>query len=166
MSSLLVSDSGPLIVFAIAGLIPQLMQLRGSVLVPKAVLQECLVRPAKPGYREIQEALKAGHLLEIESAPNLITSHSSTNLGDGELAVLSLCKSNDYIAVIDEVRARKLAKLMGIRYVGSGGLLLELKRAKLVSAIKPILDVWAAHDYFISSAIRNSLLEIAQETEI
>jgi uncharacterized protein len=169
---LLVSDSGPLIVFAIAGLLPTLRELRGPVLVPSAVLRECLARPAKPGVREIDEALQCGVLVEtlVEAVDQAQSKRkgekdlrASSNLGDGEIEVLSVCKSNNYIAVIDEVRARKVAKLMKIKVVGSGGLLLELKRAGLIVAIQPVLDVWARHDYFIAPAIRAELLRLAQE---
>jgi predicted nucleic acid-binding protein len=163
---LLVSDSGPLIVFAIAGLLPALGQLRGPLLVPSAVLNECLARPSKPGVSEIRNALINGSLLEIQPSSTHDTLRSDSALGQGEIAVLSICKAKGYIAVIDEVRARKLAKFMQINYVGSGGLLLELKRAKIIAEIKPVLDTWAAHDYFISDAIRGSLLTIAQELEL
>ena len=164
--SLLVSDSGPLIVFAIAGLLPVLKNLRGALLVPTAVLHECLLRPAKPGVREIQDALAQGCLIEMQADASLTPIDSAANpgnLGEGEIAVLSACKAYGYIAIIDEVRARRLAKFMNITYVGSGGLLLELNRVGLLSAIRPTLDLWAQHDYFISPSIRQSLLGIAQE---
>jgi uncharacterized protein len=171
---ILVSDSGPLIVFAIAELLPLLSQLRGPLIAPSAVLHECLARPAKPGVREIQEALRQGFLVEIQSDAALLEPHrtvtehpealpSFVGLGEGEIAVLSICKKYDYIALIDEVRARKVAQLMGVELVGSGGLLLELKRAGVLAAIKPVLEIWARHDYFIAQSVRHSLLRLAQE---
>jgi uncharacterized protein len=164
--SLLVSDSGPLIVFAIASLLPILKNLRGPLVVPSAVLNECLLRPAKPGVREIQDALAQGCLIEMQPDASIAALDSAANLGnlgEGEIAVLSACKALGYIAIIDEVRARRLAKFMKITHVGSGGLLLELKRTGLITSIRPTLDLWAQHDYFISPSIRQSLLEIAQE---
>jgi uncharacterized protein len=164
-----------LIVFAIAELLPALRELRGPLIVPSEVLHECLVRPAKPGVREIHEGLRDGFLVEIQADATIVEPAqvftqntkalpSVSNLGEGEIAVLSICKRFDYIAVIDEVRARKVAKLMGVKLVGSGGLLLELKRAGLVAAIKPVLEIWARHDYFIAQAVRHSLLRLAQES--
>lgn len=126
-------------------------------------MNESWLRPAKPGVREIQEALAQGFLKEVEIDTTSIELRPKSNLGDGELAVLSICQANDYVAVIDEVRARKLARLMDIKLVGSGGLLLELKRSNLIYAVKPILDLWAQHDYFISNAMSLSILKIARE---
>lgn len=59
------------------------------------------------------------------------------NLGNGESEVLSWSlKYNEYVAVIDDMAARKCAKALNIRHIGTAGLLLLAYRNGLIGSLK------------------------------
>ena len=63
------ADTGPLIALAVMDLLPVLRALFNSVLVPPAVVMECLNDLSKPMADRIGEAL-ANRLLEEQSVTN------------------------------------------------------------------------------------------------
>lgn len=160
---LLVADAGPLIVLGLADLLAPVAQLHGPLAVPAAVLAECLERPSLPGAAQIQVALAQGHLQAVlDGTPNA-PGNLLHGLGAGELAVLAYAQTHGLTALVDERRARRTAQRLGIGLIGSGALLVGLKRATLVPSVGAMLDVWAAHGYFVADAVRAALLAAAGE---
>lgn len=160
---LLVADAGPLIVLGVADLIARVAQLYGPLAVPAAVVAECLERPGLPGADPIRSALVARHLLPVLDATPDAPRNLLHGLGAGESAVLAYAQAHGLTALIDERRARRTAQRLGIPLIGSGALLVALKRAASIPSVGAVLDTWAAHGYFVAAAVRNALLVAAQE---
>ena len=160
---LLVADAGPLIVLGLAGLLAPVAQLHGALAVPAAVLAECLERPSLPGAAQIQAALADGYLQPVLDGKPLVQASSVHGLGAGELAVLAYAQAHGLTALVDERRARSTAQRMGIRIVGSGALLVALKRATLIPSVGAVLDAWATHGYYVAGTVRAALLTAAGE---
>ncbi len=160
---LLVADAGPLIVLGLADLLALVAQLHGPLAVPAAVLAECLERPSLPGAAQIQDALAHGHLQPVLDGKPSAPGNLLHGLGAGELAALAYAKTHGLTALVDERRARRTVQRLGIRLVGSGALLVALKRAACISSVGAVLDVWAAHGYFVADTVRAALLAAAGE---
>lgn len=160
---LLVADAGPLIVLGLADLLAPAAQLHGPLAVPAAVLAECLERPSLPGAPQIQAALADGHLLAVLDGRPLADKALLHGLGAGESTVLAYAQAHGLTALVDERRARRAAQRLGIRLIGSGALLVALKRAALIPSVKGVLDGWASHGYFVAAAVRDALLAAAGE---
>lgn len=160
---LLVADAGPLIVLGLADLLSPAARLHGPLAVPAAVLAECLERPSLPGAPQIQAALAHGHLQTVlDGTPH---AHDALlhGLGAGELAVLAYAQAHGLTALIDERRARRTAQRLGIGLIGSGAVVVALKRAAVIPSVKAVLDVWATHGYLVAAAVRDALLAAAGE---
>ena len=160
---LLVADAGPLIVLGLADLLAPVAQLHGPLVVPAAVVAECLERPSLPGAAQIQAALAHGHLQPVLDGRTDAHGTLLHGLGAGELAVLAYAQTHGLTALVDERRARRTAQRLGIRLVGSGALLVALKRAALIPSVGAVLDIWAAHGYFVAATVRTALVAAAGE---
>jgi uncharacterized protein len=87
-------------------------------------------------------------------------------LGQGELKAMALYKTlhADYL-LLDDKRARKIAKLNNINITGSQGILLLAKHKGLISQIKPFLDRLRDSGIYVSEHIIQRTLQLANETE-
>jgi predicted nucleic acid-binding protein len=163
LKTLLVADAGPLIALAVAQALPQAAS-HFRLLVPQAVLTECLADAAAPGSQIIAQLNQSGHFQVV--AHHLIEPLDlayAQGLGSGEVAVLGYALQQGFTALIDERRARQVAKNLGIARVGSGAILLALKQQGQLPSIRAALDAWAAHGYYVSAGLRAELLRRADE---
>jgi predicted nucleic acid-binding protein len=87
-----------------------------------------------------------------------------TDLGPGETQALMLAlELGEAIVVIDDALARQVAETSGIHLTGTLGLLLDAKRAGLVTAVSPLLDKLQALRFYLAPHTRTAILELAQE---
>lgn len=160
---LLVTDAGPLIALAIANVLPAVLQ-RFTLLVPQAVLDECLADTYAPGAVSIAGLAPRFTLIPNALIAPLDAAYSS-GLGSGEAAVLSYAAQHKHVALVDERRARRVARRLHVPVVGSGSVLLALKSQGLLGSIRPALAAWSAHGYFVSPQLQIELLKRAGETD-
>jgi predicted nucleic acid-binding protein len=87
------------------------------------------------------------------------------NLGDGESEALSWAYANDgdYHAVVDDNAARRCAKTMGIKFLGTGGILILAKKKDLIESVTVALDKLKKAGLYISDEIVDLLKEKANE---
>ena len=160
---LLVVDAGPLIALAVAGVLPLVLK-QFELCVPQAVLDECLTDPYAPGAVLIREFSScAGFSFLSDKEINKLDSAYLMGLGSGEIAVLSYAHQHNKVALLDERRARRIARQLGVSVVGSGAVLLALKKSGAVASIRPALVAWQVHGYFLSAALQRQLLVAAGE---
>lgn len=67
--------------------------------------------------------------------------------------------------LIDDKRARKVARLNNIEIIGSQGVLLFAKQKGLIKKIKPLLDKLRTSDIHISQRLIKKTLLLANETK-
>jgi hypothetical protein len=79
-------------------------------------------------------------------------------LDAGELAALAMALRSHAGLLIDEARGRREAAKLGIKVVGVCGLLLFAKREGWVAEVAPLLDRLHISGYYISPALRESVL--------
>lgn len=160
---LLVTDAGPLIALAVADVLQITLQ-RFDLLVPQAVLDECLSDSYAPGAAPIAEACRQLQLTVVpDAAITQLDAAYAMGLGSGEAAVLSYAAQHGQVALIDERRARRIAQRLGVRVVGSGAVLLALKSQGLIASVQPVLAAWQAHGYYLSPKLQSELLARAGE---
>lgn len=165
-TTLLVTDAGPLIALAVADVLPQTISLYKTLWVPQAVIDECTATPDAPGAAVIRAALsgkRPGLTLIAESEIATLDPAYAQGLGSGEVAVLAYAAQHGHIALIDDRRARAIAQRLNIITVGSGAMLLALKANGRIDSIRPALEAWQAHGYFVAPAIVGELLRRAGE---
>ena len=123
MTSNVVTDAGPLMVFSKLNALHLLRQLYQRVLVPLTVYEETVEKGTQQGFEDARRLrLFLQHnqweLIEVHNIPATI--HSAT-LDRGEKEAIALALSQSAILLIDEERGREIARQQGLTVRGSLG---------------------------------------------
>lgn len=158
---ILVADSSALVALALCDGLVLLDALFDEVKVPRSVLDEVIVE-GKPAARKLESYL-VDKMIDVEVDSPIWT---PSGLGKGELDAMNLCKSvhADFF-LVDDRRARKVARLNDIAITGSLGILLLAKHNRLIPKVKPFLDRLKTSDIRISESIAREIMALAQECQ-
>lgn len=156
---LIVADSSALVALALCNGLELLDRLFEQVRVPQAVYDEVIVE-GKPAAQMLQAYLQ-GKVVPVPLENVVIT---GAGLGRGEIEAMALYKSMraDYL-LIDDNRARKVARLNHVRITGSQGVLLLAKHHGLIPHVWPYLEQLGATDIRISDRLIERTLALAGE---
>lgn len=139
MTSLIVSDSGPLISFARAGKLHIVQGVYGKIIIPPEVYNEIVVRGSgKPGAEEIKQAT----WIEVRGPKNQaeVTKLIGGKFHLGESEAVILATELSVTLLVDEEIVIKEARRRGIR-ITSTLLTLEIAKASgLIISVKDELN--------------------------
>ena len=86
------------------------------------------------------------------------------SLGDGEREVLALSlETSDALAILDDGRARRYARLRGIACTGTLGILLKARQTGHLLQLAPILEALDKLGFRCAPETRNAVLRMAGE---
>jgi len=156
---LIIADTGPLIALAISGQLQVLQKSFKQTLIPEAVLSELRINSSRPGARILAAALDAGWLKTVTT--ELPAKRLLHTLDQGEAEAITLAVRENIPLLIDESRGRIAAHKEGVRFFGTGALLIQAKHQKLIPAVKPTLDRMKDAGYRISAPLRKEILKQA-----
>ena len=126
----------------------------------------------------VQDELSAGRKLglnlpDIESLDWLTVRRPSsavvlpmvTDLGAGEREVLALAlETTDAVCVLDDALARQVASALRLRITGTLGVLIDAKRAGLISFVRPQIDQLHSLGFRLAAHTRAAVLKMAGES--
>jgi predicted nucleic acid-binding protein len=93
-----------------------------------------------------------------------VVSSLKTQIDDGESEAIALAMElTDVFIVLDDKKARRIAKQLGLKVIGTVGLLLRAKKKSIVTEIKPILDALQDVDFRIAEPLYQEALRLAKE---
>ena len=84
-------------------------------------------------------------------------------VGKGEAEAIALAVERRWLLILDDRKARRWAKRLGLRVIGTVGILLRAKRQGLIEAIKPLLEALKAADFCLSPELEEEALHLAGE---
>lgn len=150
----IVSDASPLIAFSQIGRLDLLRQLFGTMVVPPIVAREAEPSlPALPAWIEVRP---------LADPRGLDPSLFALDGGERDAIALAIELSADWI-VLDDLPARKTAEALGLRVIGSAGVVLRAKDRDLLTAAKPMLDALVAAGLFVGQELYRQVLLTAGE---
>jgi predicted nucleic acid-binding protein len=85
------------------------------------------------------------------------------NLGLGETSIIINAIKNNGFLIIDDLKARKIATTLRLRFTGSIGILIIAKELKLIDSVKYYLENIQETNFRLSDALINKVLEITNE---
>ena len=86
-------------------------------------------------------------------------------MGDGESEAIALAMElDDVVLVLDDKKARRIAKQLDLKVIGTVGLLLRAKKRGIVAEIKPVLDALQNAGFRIAAPLYQKALKLASET--
>ena len=155
-----VSNTSPLIGLCGLNLLSLLRDLYVEVWIPREVEREFLGTE-----RTIrQEALNNAPWIKVVDMADPESALIYDRLDSGEAAVLALAKThNARLVIIDEQKARREARKIGLPSKGVIGVLLEAKRRGLIDTIKPLLIALHENGIYLSEPLIAAALEEAGE---
>ncbi len=143
------------------GRLDLLNKLYRNIIVPQAVEDELA-----QGRESGEDVPEVGSLdwIEIKSVriPRIIK--LITDLGPGEAEVLALALDEpDPMVILDDLVARRTAKLQGFRITGTAGILLKAKQHGHIKAVKPLIKQLRDLGFRLSNRLENDILRLAKE---
>lgn len=158
-----VINASPTILLAKAGLIELVPKLVSEFVIPQPVVLEILnVR----GQDAAAQWLNTAGGKFARPAVAEFTTLAGSEIGPGERAVISWAAAHPgFVAVLDDLEARKMAQKLGIKIIGTVGVVLRLKKAGLILEAKTHLQtIRKAGGYISDQLFREALLQVGEKS--
>jgi predicted nucleic acid-binding protein len=158
---LIIADSSALVALALCDGLPLLDRLFDDIKVPQSVFEEVIVK-GKPAAEILQTYLK-GKAIQVDKSHVILT---PARIGVGELEAMALYKTlhADYL-LVDDQRARKIARLNHITIIGSLGILLLAKHTGHIAQVRPFVERLGVSDIYVSERLMQKILRLAGESD-
>ena len=145
-------------------LLPALRILFQTILVPSAVVRECLDDLSKPMAEEIGAVLSSRLLVEQSVSDQNYCELLAQVLDPGEAETIALAKEKNAVALIDEGAARKVAARENIDSAGSLYVLIRAKQENLIPVATPLLNRLLEHSYHLDKSLIRYVVDICDES--
>ncbi len=87
-----------------------------------------------------------------------------TQVDLGEASAIALAKEfDDSLLLLDDLKARKLAKKLNLRITGTLGIIHRAKQISVIKKVKPLIDKLLETDFRISDVIIKEVLSLNNE---
>lgn len=150
-SNFIISDTSCLILFNKIGELQLLKEISGEVFITNTVKEE--FGKELPTWIKIKDPDDGRYqkLVEME-----------LDKGEASAIALSLTLENS-ILIIDDLKGRKVAERLKLRYSGSFGVILKAKQLGVIQSVKPILSKIRKTNFRFSQQLFEIILEQANE---
>lgn len=162
---IVISDTTPLISLLKINRLDLLEKLFGQVQIPQGVFSELTENPR---FRNEANIVKESHFINVineidENYVSLLRRSTGLDLGESEAIYLSDSKKAD-ILLMDEVRGREVAARMGIKIMGTIGVLGTAFEEKIISKseIKNAIEILRNSGRHISERLYEQLLNFIE----
>lgn len=131
----------------------------GRLEILPALFEPVIISPAVD-----REFAKQAEWLSVEVRfDRSLTSVLQMGLGAGESEAISIAKGLGIRIATDDKQARVAANALGLKVIGTVGILLRAKSAGVIDQIRPMLDGLDENGFHISRSLREEALQIANE---
>lgn len=159
---IVVSNTTPLIGLASIQRFGLLQQLFGKLYIAQAVYDEAVIAGYDAnGVREVSEApwIETVNVRDRLAVGVLL---DELDLGEAETIVLANELNADWV-LMDEKKGRRKLTQLGIRKIGTVGILLKAKQAGLLSIIRPDIQRLHLQGFSLSRSVIDAVLQQANE---
>lgn len=164
MADRVVADAGPLIAFGHLNGFDLFPEILGRVLVPEQVMRECLYNPDHPDAESIQSAIDKQWLTVVQCNSEYLGA-LPPSLGEGECAAITLATQQGCPILVDDKLARSAARQVGLRIVGTLGMLLKAKKIGRLTELETALVLLQSRGYRLSADLIEEVLILAGEKQ-
>ena len=127
---MVVADNSPLSALAEIGHLEVLRELFGMVIVPETVALESMHPRAPVPLRSFME--NPPSWMQIVADPILLPETSALDPGESAAISLAWIRLPDVLLIVDDLPARHLSAALGIKHIGTAGLLLNAAQRGLI----------------------------------
>lgn len=147
MPEVVISDTSCLIVFDKIERLDVLQKIYGTIYTTPEIAEE-FVKPL-PTWIQIDEVKDKKYQKFLET---------QVDQGEASVIALSIEKDNSLL-ILDDLRARKLAKQLKLKITGSLGVISKAKEKGIVTKVKPLIEKLRETDFRISDKVIGHLLK-------
>jgi len=155
-----VINATPLISLAIIDKLSLLDELFDEIYIPKTVFKEATIKWKRKA--DVIEGWSNHRTLGTTDVRAKASLELILDEGEAEVIVLAQEIKADLV-IIDEDKARKIAKLNNLKCTGTIGVLLDAKREGKIFQLKPFLDRLIAEEIYISDYLYNNAMVLSNE---
>jgi predicted nucleic acid-binding protein len=136
-----VSDTSVINYLAAVGQTELLRIQFGRIFVPPSVWRELHARQNLPGTAPADSARASGWLTVQGPQPSQMLDRLIDDLDRGEAEAIALaCELKPAIVLLDETDGRAVARGLGLRIIGTAGILVGARQSGHLRQIRPLLD--------------------------
>lgn len=152
-------NSTPVIGLANIGRLDVLRQMYGTITIPQAVFDEI----KSPSVQRQVNANRDWICVEqINDASQKQMYRAKLHAGEVEVMILAQEKKADLV-ILDDNAAKKTAKFLGLRVIGTLGILVLAKKRGYIKEVSPVLDALKRDGFFVSDDLCDLVLRQADE---
>ena len=151
MHNVVISDTSCLILFRKIGYLELLPQVYNNIITTSEVAKE--FSEPLPHWIKIEDVKDKKYQYFLE-----------TQVDWGEASALALAKElENPLLLLDDLKARKLAKKLQLRFTGTLGIINKAKQLNLIDSVKPLIEKLLLTDFWISENLVNEMLRLNNE---
>ncbi len=104
--------------------------------------------------------------LRVQAVQNsAVVASLKTQMDSGEAEAIALAMElGDVLLILDDKKARRVAGQIGLKVIGTVGMLLRAKRAGVIAEVKPLLTELLQANFRISDGIIQEALRLSGES--
>lgn len=158
---IVVADAGPLIALGRLDALHLLPALFAEIQVTATVLAECAARPGFIDAQRIEQAVRAGWLkpcVDQFEGPG-------GRLDPGEASAIARALEIEAGLLLDDRAAVVYARALGLKVIGTLGLLVLAKWRGLIECVAPLIGQLQAGGHYLGANVVQAALRAADETE-
>jgi predicted nucleic acid-binding protein len=161
---IVISDTTPILSLIKIDRLKILEELYKKIIIPKAVYDELIINI---DYQDEIDIIKRCTFIQIENVEenlSVVLLQRELKLDRGESEAIVLAKNiNADLIIIDERKARRIAKDVGLKVTGTLGILVEAKQQGLIKELKSLLDELMDNNIKISRKLYMEILNLVEE---
>ena len=164
--AVVISDSSPLVHLSAINRFELLRELYPDLSIPQSVWDEVTIAGAgRTGAKELADAVNNGWIKLKSPGAKFIERIESEGLDRGETDALALAlELKAEMILLDEVRGRTAARRLGVRAVGTLGVLIRAKARGLVRTLREELQLLRLKSQMqLSADVEELALKLAGE---
>jgi predicted nucleic acid-binding protein len=155
-----VCNTSPLQYLHQIGVLEILPAIYGRILVPQAVVNE--ISAGRQAGVSLPDLASLDWVEAREVAPTSWPVPRDIHRGEAEVIALARLSGNAKV-ILDDLAARKHAKLLGLIVTGTLGVLLKAKEKRLIGNLRPHTESLTACGFRLADSTRNEFLRMAGE---
>jgi uncharacterized protein len=155
-----VCNTSPLQYLHQIGALDVLPTLYRRILVPLAVVEE--IAAGRQAGVNLPDLAALDWLEAREVAPGVWPIPRDIHRGEAEVIALAATLPDTQL-ILDDLAARRHAKLLGLRVTGTLGILLKAKQSNLLNQLKPLVERLGEAGFRLADSTRDDFLKMAGE---
>lgn len=153
MNGIVIADSGPIFSLALIDKLELLDSLFDDILIPPAVWNEISADETKPFYDRVCDYFKD----RVKPITGFNELTFIMDYGESESVILYKEIEADFL-LIDDRKARSIAENLGVKCIGTIGLLSVAKDKGFIDALRPLFEDFLRHKRYYSIDLLNAIL--------